>query len=340
MNKEFHYWLTGLIAKESGFTEEESKIIAYSSEYVDENDVVFTILNREGEKDYENYMSQTMNILKPKRQLMRIYPIFHFVPGEPEAGTARRRDGKRHILNTTPNSERANDLMDAAFNADDQTRLYRIGIATHAYLDTWAHQNFVGWFDEFNHIEMDLKPNVGHADAEHHPDWVSHRWVDNRLVEPEINNKLRFLSAARELFSKYRRYHGNEDIEDLSNRWADLETTLKRLQGNTYTGSRSKYEDERLENYRTELGGWLPEFNERVWFDTAIETDVRMGEDTHDGLMRHLTIFEDRYYWRQGINREDTHWYRFQEAVIAHQRFAMDLLTPVFDEMGIKLSDY
>ncbi|HIJ29284.1 MAG TPA: hypothetical protein HPP91_12265, partial [Gammaproteobacteria bacterium] len=78
MNREFHYWITGLIAKEAGFTEADAKIIAYASEYVDENDVSYTIQNRSGETTYSNFISQTMNILKPKRTLMRVYPVFHF----------------------------------------------------------------------------------------------------------------------------------------------------------------------------------------------------------------------------------------------------------------------
>ncbi|MBT3446665.1 MAG: hypothetical protein HN441_02010, partial [Candidatus Thioglobus sp.] len=48
---EFHYWITGLIAKEAGFTEADAKIIAYASEYVDENDVSYTIQNRSGETE-------------------------------------------------------------------------------------------------------------------------------------------------------------------------------------------------------------------------------------------------------------------------------------------------
>ena len=38
MDMEFHYWITGIIARESGFTEDEAKIIAYSSQFVDENE--------------------------------------------------------------------------------------------------------------------------------------------------------------------------------------------------------------------------------------------------------------------------------------------------------------
>ena len=43
MDIEFHYWITGIIAFEAGFTEEEAKTIAYSSQYVDENDVSIAV---------------------------------------------------------------------------------------------------------------------------------------------------------------------------------------------------------------------------------------------------------------------------------------------------------
>ena len=70
-----------------------------------------------------------MDILKPKKTLMRIYPIFHFVPGDPMTESARRGDGKMHILNTTPDNDIANDMLSSAFKASTDSRPYRIGIA-------------------------------------------------------------------------------------------------------------------------------------------------------------------------------------------------------------------
>ena len=136
MDTEFHYYMTGIIAKAAGFSDEEAKTIATASEYVDENDVCLKIEDKSGGEVYENYISQTMNILKPKRKLMRIYPVFHFVPGDPMDEKAFRCDGKMHLLNTTPDNEIANKLFDLSFKAPDDTKLYRIGIATHAYADT------------------------------------------------------------------------------------------------------------------------------------------------------------------------------------------------------------
>jgi hypothetical protein len=61
--------------------------------------------------------------------------------------------------------------MDAALETNN---LYQIGVATHSYVDTWAHQNFIGYYNEFNSMAGVLEkmaPNIGHADASHNPDW-------------------------------------------------------------------------------------------------------------------------------------------------------------------------
>ena len=337
MNTEFHYWLTGLIAKKAGFSDDEVSTIAYASEYVDENDVSFRIKNKAG-GEYSNYISQTMNILKPKNKLLRIYPVFHFIPGDPNIRSARRKDGKMHLLNTTPNSKNANEIIEEAFKSHRDTRLYRIGIASHSYVDTWAHQNFVGWYDYFNNIGLDIKPDIGHADGEHHPDRISHRWIDNRLVESEVNNRSRFLSASKAIFKKYCEFIKKEKQQDNSSEWGKLETKLVDIMGPTYTGNRSKYKNQRLEKYKENLGEFLPEFNERKWFDEAIKTKVRGMKDSHEGFKETFTIFEDEYYWRDEDNKEKTDWYKFQEAVKETQRSTIKLLSPTFKKMGVDLS--
>jgi len=174
---------------------------------VDENDVCLTIEDRSSGDVYQNYISQTMNSLKPKQKPMRIYPVFHFVPGEPMCKSAFRCDGNMHLLNTTPGNEIADKLFDLAFKSSEDTRLYCIGIATHAYAGTWAHQNFVGWYDFFNDISLDVKPDIGHANAEHHPDWAAHRWENARLVNDQVDNTDRFLAAAKEIYAKYQDYN-------------------------------------------------------------------------------------------------------------------------------------
>ncbi|MGR5064616.1 DUF6765 family protein [Photobacterium sp. DNB22_13_2] len=336
MDIEFHYWITGLIAKRAGFKDGEAKIIAYASQYVDDNDVCLVIKDESDGSEYENFISQTMNILKPKHDLMRIYPIFHFVPGNPEADSACRKDGKMHILNTTPDNDNVNKMLDAAFNAPERTRFYRIGIATHAFVDTWAHQNFVGWYDYFNNIGIDLKPDIGHADGEHHPDWVSHIWDDNRLVNPVVNNRVRFTAAAKALFMKYCGYLADDRGVDNSDEWSELESELIVIQGNTYSGSKVRHRDERIEKYKETLQGW-DDFNERLWFDEAIYTKVRGFKDSHDGIFSKVNLFDDAYLWRVDVEKRATNWYKFQSAVKAHEALGIELLSPIFKRMGYDL---
>ncbi|MDF1594162.1 MAG: hypothetical protein P1P89_21850 [Desulfobacterales bacterium] len=335
MDTEFHYYMTGIIANAAGFSEAEARIIATASEYVDENDVCLTVEDRSSGNVYENYISQTMNILKPKRKLMRIYPVFHFVPGDPMSESACRCDGKMHLLNTTPDNELANKMIDLAFKASEDTRLYRIGIAVHAYADTWAHQNFVGWYDFFNDIALDVKPDIGHANAEHHPDWPAHRWEDPRLVKDEIDNSERFLSAAKEIYGKYQNFN-KKRTKKANATWKKVSAQLIQAMGASFSGNQNYYHEDRLERYR-ELAPWLGDFDESDWFSAAIDTKVQGLKDSESGLLSMFTMLHDKLYWKEGTDKEKTHWFRFQEAVKEHQAKAMEDLDVLFARMGVDL---
>ena len=339
MDIEFHYWITGILARQAGFTEEEAKTIAYTSQYVDENDVSVMVKDRESKDKYVNFITQTFNILKPKTELLRIYPIYHFIPGHPEAPSARRRDGKMHLFNTTPNNVFANEILKAAFAAEEDVRLYRIGIATHGYADSWAHQNFTGWHENFNAVGLNPIPNIGHADAQHHPDWVGHRWLDDRLVDGEINNNHRFLSASKELFRQFCDHLVSVEKYSQKDRpkWPKVQKLLAGALGPVSSGDENYGKEERVSSYKR-LAPWLPEFDEAEWFDEAIDTEVKGFRDSKKGLLAGLTIFEDEYWWMKDKDKKTTHWYNFQRAVKQHERFAIRLLSPYFDQIGVDLS--
>lgn len=340
MDIEFHYWMTGIIAHYAGFSEEEAAVIAYSSQYVDDNDADVKVMAPSSHKPYANAMTQTMNILKPREELMRIYPIFHFIPGDPTAPSARRRDGKMHVLNTTPNNKRALALLRDAFQSGERTRLYRIGIATHAYSDTWAHQNFVGWHEVFNAIGINARPNIGHADAGNHPDWAGHRWTDPRLLVPEVNNNHRFLSCAKALLLSYGNALGRERRRrrGMPAQWPVLEKSLVEAMGSVTSGDEPYYREKRLARYRR-FAPWLPEYDENQWFDEAIDTRVIGLKDSTDGVLSGFTLFKDEYTWRDERRKTKTHWYRFQQAVKEHEQAGFRILSPIFDQLGVDLRE-
>ena len=186
--------------------------------------------------------------------------------------------------------------------------------------------NFAGFNDSFNGSILNPIPNIGHAEAKHHPDWVSHRWEDDRLVESDIDNNLRFISAAKRLFENYAGYLGSDAA------WTDLEKDLLLHMERSRRGDQPYGLEERLEGY-SQMAKWLPHYNEDDWFDKAIEQEVHGLEDSQDGIWAKFTIFKDQYWWKEGV----THWFKFQEAVKEHQALALGPVNKRCKTMGIDI---
>jgi hypothetical protein len=323
MDKEFHYYITNIIALRAGFNPEDAQIIAYSSQYVDDNTMIFEI-NSGNDGEYKNYISQTMNILKPEKIFyMRIYPIFHFFPGHEKnimGDSARRCDGKLHLLNTIPDNQNANELLQAAFESKN---LYRIGIATHTYSDTFAHQNFVGYYDAFNSMEGLLEkalPDIGHADAMHQPDWPALNWVDTRLIKShaEVDNKKRFLEAVGRLFEEYRRYLNSIGKKTSQNKKGVIAEIDKAIGGHDEA---NEQKDVRIGRYKAIIGNDFIDYDENRWFNDAVR--------------KRIGFFKWNYSWRD--NYKESHWYKFQEAVKEHQKIAKDeILKLIFEKMDLR----
>lgn len=340
MDIEFHYYMTYLTATRAGLPPDDAEILAYASQYVDENSQILHI-DRDKPTAYHNYITQTLNILKPKHELMRIYPIFHFIPGDPLAPTAQRKDGRQHPLNTTPNSLNANLIFDDALNSGN---LYRIGIAAHSYADTWAHQNFVGYYDSFNAMQGLLNktlPNVGHADAKHNPDWPALVWLDDRLTEENevVNNTRRFMEAAKFLFQKLRQYidptcSDATIAQDCQQLQRDLLTAIGAPDGTNVHQAERIQRYCALSQYPAYGERILPHFEERQWFDQAINHRVR-GVSDSNAILSKLDPLKDEYTWKD--NYRQSHWYQFQEAAKEQQTKAWQILKQrVFHGMNLE----
>ena len=138
-------------------------------------------------------------------------------------------------------------MLHKALNSSDP---YWIGIASHAYADTWAHQNFTGMKDPYNcvhayYVNNTTKaqdntrkigryginhilsqgniPHTGHLDVLNLPDIVNGTWYDYRLKRIQVKNNKRFIAAAKNLFLMYVK-HANVKLapqkpRDVNKRW-------------------------------------------------------------------------------------------------------------------------
>lgn len=344
MDIEFHYYMTYLIAKKAGFRNEEAKTIATASQFVDDNTCIFEVRKPTNtnhttqETCYRNYISQTLDITKPEEQLFRIYCLFHFLPGKPDAKTALRADGKQHLLNTTPNSKNARDVLKKDLESND---LYHIGIGLHTYADTWAHQNFVGYKDHFNAPAAplsDTRFSVGHALFGHEPDQPCGCWTDPRLISSlqRISNKERFLRAARVIYKRLTEFLGNSHFSS-SSLQRDLSDAIGKSEViGEYAGEsdlRRFAKKERIRRYqkisRTQGYGneELEPYSEDKWFNDAIEKKpLPYGQAPTEYL----------FFWKNQKSYKKTDWYKFQEAVRSHQNETWEILEePVFSKVDL-----
>ncbi|MDO9287180.1 MAG: hypothetical protein Q7T83_00150 [Thermodesulfovibrionales bacterium] len=330
MDIEFHYYITYILALKAGFKNDEAYKIAYSSQFVDDNTTEFKISQKTADA-YSNYISQTSDITKPEKNLMRIYPAFHFMPGkkeEIEQDSAMRRDGKFHILNTMQDNSNSRTVLKEAFNTKD---LYRIGIATHMYADTFAHQNFVGYYESCNAkikgetLLEKIIPNIGHADFQHNPDRPANIWPDTRLIRKnsEIDNKARFLKAAERIFEHYRLYLDPQSPKSV----IDQEKGVLIKEIEKEIGDHDSNNEEmpnRIARYKEFIkdinNGEFIEYEENAWFNETIDKNFIASIPLINGW--------GTYKWKAG--HKETNWYGFQEAVKAHQWFVMEnIINPI-----------
>jgi hypothetical protein len=336
MDIEFHYYMTYLIAVRAGIAPDTAVTIAKSAQEVDDNHI--PIIVSQGSADaYENTLSQTMDILRP-HHARRIYPVFHFIPGDPDSPLASRKDGARSPWTTTPDSELANIMLDTALKSADP---YRIGASAHAYADTWAHQNFLGKDDVLNEMPSNSMATtiknriamlrIGHALAGHQPDIPDLIWQDDRLVNPTIVNAERFLDAAVRLFGKFRSLANGSTVADDQSELASLVQDLRSDIGKPSPVSSPR--EGRVERYRRralmpEYGSRaIPEYRVGEWSDTAfveqradLLTRMEVYVAEHAGQAGDILAFGTKMpcTWKDPPRYRETEWYRFQEAIKAH----------------------
>ncbi|MDD3029396.1 MAG: hypothetical protein PHS57_03830 [Alphaproteobacteria bacterium] len=359
MDVEFHYYMTYLIAARAGFVPKDAQTLAFASQAVDDNKIRCRITDG-AHNFYENPLSQTMDITKPAEVLYHIYPVFHFVPWcgirdrsviSPSARIDNEESDKEI---TSPNNLLAQKMMQNALDLPetDESRIYRIGIAAHAYVDTWAHQNFIGRKSPLNQIPtpkcIDTKDptstkeycvenllDTGHGAFGHSPDIPNNVWDDPRLIVSRVNNRERFLDAARHLFwllLKDRDQHATKTfiqnnvdalLKDLNEDiGSECSTKTQRIKNYCRRAMSSEYGSEALPIYDEENISWAQEAILETWSGLIKEVQERLCVDI-GGLFQKSPI---DCQWAQPLEYKRSDWYKFLEAVKAHQEAGTAIL--------------
>ncbi len=130
MQRDFHYYVVYALAKEAGYGDNEANVIAYASQYADDNtDREYTVADSYGEfyvgfpekigKSGDLYfpiITQAVNITSFKLSVQRyVFAPFHFIPGDNNIEI----NGKKNPLCTTKGCRNAVTLLQDALKNND-----------------------------------------------------------------------------------------------------------------------------------------------------------------------------------------------------------------------------
>ncbi len=158
MQIDFHHTVTYVVARLAGFDQEESNIVAYSSQYVDDA-VNAGVVNFRNHAMYSRISSaHKMLDYRNFEELgnHQVWIPFHFLPGNELKSNKNERAAFIDKIICRPNSPAAKDMLKtciADFVNKKPYSLHRLGISMHVYADTWAHQNFAGINHKINQVK-------------------------------------------------------------------------------------------------------------------------------------------------------------------------------------------
>ena len=149
-------------------------------------------------------------------------------------------------------------------------------------------------------------------------------------MDERVDNRVRFLNAAEHMLRKLMQ-HRNAAAQDIDAAVASLRDDLDRAIGPN--DPRNALREDRIKRYQALAltGAYglkrMPLYDQWDWFEEAINEEVRFLNDRKQHLPAadkffegRLNFFPDFYTWRDQTAYQNTDWFRFQEAVKAHQK--------------------
>lgn len=351
MNKDFHYGIVFIVARIAGLDPREARTVAHACQYVDDSTVSGVLHFAEGQTyerfasahsmlDYRNFRNRADKL---------VWAPFHFVPGG-DGGNFEERTTCR------ADSRIARRMMQRAI--DDRAganALHRLGVALHAYVDTWAHQGFIGVRSDLNVVHelerFDHRPRslftmlanswaivkdvvkqsvvnivlrLGHGAALHHPDlpWLHWRYVNGKGQRISRENLDQFVDAADAAHKAIVAFRtGSPDFTVAPGLPTDAKKALRELMAS----NRGEDEDERLGEIAAHLAtGRIPGLAESL----PIYVAKGIGSWKHNatGIATAGSDLALRPEWSAAF--EDSDYRKFHDALKEHRFHMMHVLLP------------
>ncbi|MFH1740195.1 MAG: DUF6765 family protein [bacterium] len=338
MQRDFHFYCIAVLARSAGYNKKDAFTIAYASQYVDDStesepikvDGIMFDPVRTAHKGLIGYITAVGWSAQK-----RVHIPFHFIPPKPI-------QSPEDTFVTQPAADFALDILrEAAKEPDPGRRLCRIGVALHTLADTWAHREFSGRNNEENDVEsihvkkngrfknlllknvyLDALPEIGHAEAEHYPDYPNIEWKYTQKKTAKTihrNNTKEFLLAAERIHAGLQETLPDSQRTDLPQ---NVKNQIRKLLADP-----AEDLEERCGKWRSAFQHMFPqmtfEYDRRAWRDKALKPKTKRDTTDWDEVAPStLETFE----FSGKRNFYQSEWVQFHRAALLQRHFVLERL--------------
>jgi uncharacterized protein DUF6765 len=333
MQKDFHFYAIYSLCRLARFDSERARTIAHASQYVDDetgdNDIALTLTPSLKPIATAHRNISPLNFDPTIQE--NIHLPFHFVPRVAMDKTVDNPQDRRN-LTTAPDCEIArSSLKQAVAAVDEPNQNHQIGIALHAYADTWSHQGFSGLHGPENDAEFIeqknrnpilkfmgrlwhailefIIPAIGHGEVFTLPDQPFKTWnyfnFFKQTLSGEIDNVSRCTVAAHSILTIL----GGTDYKFEDNFRSIFERIFK-TRGTLET---------RCERWQEAIANNYFGFADHNNADKVIAYDKRRWPERAIEVGKNDPTFED-----PASVKHCADWIHFQRAAIAHRKFVLN----------------
>lgn len=245
MQIDFHHAATYAIARIAGFAHDDARIVAHASQYVDDSTTEGFIHFKNGMRFHRESTAHPMldpDNMRNDENALSWLP-FHFLPGNLASPWLSGDEAYFSRLICRQDSAVARAMMAAAIRAKARPHgLHQLGIAAHVFVDTFAHQGFIGQRHDLNQAS-DLRdasdsalsefpvPPIGHGQVGTCPDQPFLQWSYTDSVGQRIqrDNPATFTLAAERLCQEFQRYRAGDPAAPVPGLGAEMQEKFNHL---------------------------------------------------------------------------------------------------------------